>query len=115
MQSKYPIFAIDLYTDAGFEHNQHSKIATVSSYDELWNAIDVSVKGQKTISKATNINKPTEVIEVPASMTIKLHRHNCISSIDYSQNFDGSFNEVLRIFTEQELAEELLKNINAIV
>lgn len=114
MQAKYPIFAIDLYTDAGFEHNQHSKIATVSSYDELWNAIDVSVKGQKTITKAVNVSNPTEIIEVPASMTIKLHRHNCISSIDYSQNLDGTFTEVLRIFTEDALAEEMLAQINSI-
>ena len=113
MQTEYPIFAIDIYSDAGFEHGQQSKLATVNTYDELWNAISVSVKGEKTISKAINVDS-SEVIDVPASMSVKLHRYNCISTLDYSQNSDGTFNQILTIFTEPLLADKMLEKINSI-
>lgn len=113
MQTEYPIFAIDLYSDAGFEYNQHSKLATVSTYDELWNAISVSVKGEKTITDAVEVGTNT-IIKIPASMSIKLHRYDCISTLDYSQNSDGTFNEVLTIFTEPVLADKMREKINSI-
>lgn len=111
MQTKYPIFAIDLYSDAGFAHNQQSKLATLDTYDDLINAIRVSVKGKNTVSKAVPADGGAEVI-IPASMTIKLHRYDCVSSLEYQQDFAGNFTEKLHVFAEPSLVDDMLNFVN---
>lgn len=99
----YPFIKIDVFSDVGFDQNNIAQIGCVTSYDELKTIINNLVTGKNAFASGE---------EILASLMLKVHFYNCITTICYSQESAGTYKVIFRGFADGTFVKEVTDFIN---